>query len=58
MSEREIADLKLKVIKQRNYIEYLKEVIRRQKHDIKELSILLDKKIKFRNEVKKVKNER
>ena len=53
MSEREIADLKLKVMKQKNYIEYLKQIIKKQDHEINDLTLLLNTKIRFRNEVKK-----
>lgn len=53
MTEREIADLILSVKRQKDYIDYLKRIIKDQDHKIQELSILLDKKIKFRNEVKK-----
>ena len=53
MSEREIADLILSVKRQKDYIDYLKHIIKDQDHKIQELSMLLNAKIKFRNEVKK-----
>lgn len=51
MTEREIADLKAKVMKQKNYIEYLKQIIKKQDHDINELTILVNAKINFKNKV-------
>ena len=53
MSEREIADLKLKLKQKEKQVEYLKYKIKMQEHEIQELSILLYKKIRFMNEVKK-----
>ena len=53
MSEREIADLVLKNKKQQDEIRILKWKIKNKNQQIKELSLLLNAKIKFRNEVKK-----
>lgn len=53
MSEREIADLKRQLNKYKDYTKYLKEKIKERDHTIRELSLLLNSKIKFRNEVKK-----
>lgn len=55
MSEREIADLKLKLKEKENQIRHLKNIIIKQQHEIQELSILLHKKIKFMKEMRKVK---
>lgn len=52
MSEREIADLRIKVKEQQNEIRMLKWKIKNKNQQIKELSILLDTKIKFRNNVR------
>ena len=51
MSEREIADLKLTINKQKNYIEYLKDKIKEKDHKIQELSMLLNTKINFKTKV-------
>lgn len=55
MSEREIADLKLKLKAKENQIRHLKNIIKMQQHEIQELSILLHKKIRFMKEMRKVK---
>ena len=55
MTEREIADLKLTINKQKNYIEYLKQIIKKQDHDINELTILVNAKLRFMKEMRKVK---
>lgn len=52
MSEREIADLKLKIKAKENQIRHLKNITNKQQHEIQELSILLHKKIRFMKEMR------
>lgn len=55
MSEREIADLVLKNKKQQNEIRILKWKIKNKNQQIKELSLLVNAKIRFMKEMRKAK---